>query len=186
MEVCWQSRLLLSLRMLQSTQLLVCGTANAGCVVCWEASQCPYAWPGKFHAWHPKSVGVKVSPPSLDGQIAACKYTGNHVPPPLEISRVPETLCWEGALAWRVTEHAAVCTEERLTCTGMLLFVRSMQLLMLETSPRWMCCYAYAPVLTLSIKATFSCPFWIHVCQGGRKTHDAGRTAHGEASLYCH
>ena len=98
MEVCWPSRLLLSLRMLQGTQLLVCGTANAGCVVGWEASQCPYAWPGKFHAWHPKSVGVKVSPPSLDGKIAACKYPGNHVPPPLEISLVPETLCWEGTI----------------------------------------------------------------------------------------
>jgi hypothetical protein len=163
------SKLPLLLRMLQGTQLLVCQTANAGCVVCWEASQCPYAWAGKVSAWHPKRVGVKVRPPSLDALIAACEYPGNHVPPQLDISRVPETLCWEGALARRVTEHSAVCTEERLACTGMLLFVRSMQLPMLGTSPRWMCCYVYAPVLTLSIKATFSALF------GDMCVREAGR-----------
>jgi hypothetical protein len=40
------------------------------------------------HAHHSKEI--KVSPPSLDGKIAACYHHGNHVPPPLEISPAPE------------------------------------------------------------------------------------------------
>jgi hypothetical protein len=40
------------------------------------------------HAHHSKEI--KVSPPSLDGKIAACDHHGNHVPPLLEISPAPE------------------------------------------------------------------------------------------------
>jgi hypothetical protein len=114
----------------QSTQLLVCRTVNAGCVVCEEASQCPYALENSTHGILNLNPGVKVSPPSLDGRIAACKYPGNHVPPPLEISPVPEILCWKGTLA------QGICACSSLVSTLLLLLrmSQSTQLLVCGTA----------------------------------------------------